>query len=120
MTVWMLCPECGEQDNITSVHDTLYICNECSEQYNPEMIYGDKMSLVRERLAAIEHKQWMDWAETLMEEENLSDERVERWEQYMVPYDELDEETKEYDREYADDVLEVFMKNFDIEGRNYE
>lgn len=59
-----------------------------------------------DRIAEIEHKQWMSWAKKLMETENwMSKERRERWEKLMVPYSELSEEWKEYDREWARHVL---------------
>ena len=32
-----------------------------------------------EKLAEIEHNQWMKWASTLMAKEKLSPERIERW-----------------------------------------
>jgi len=54
-----------------------------------------------ELLADIEHQQWMNWATTVMNTESISDERKERWKSYMVPYHQLSEEIKEYDREYA-------------------
>ena len=59
-----------------------------------------------ERLAAIEHTQWMAWARTLMDEEpELSASRQDRWQAMMVDYSELPEETKEYDREWARIVI---------------
>lgn len=58
-----------------------------------------------EKLASIEHDQWMKWAEAVKPE--VSKERQARWEDYMVPYDQLDEKTKDFDREWAEKVLEV-------------
>lgn len=55
-----------------------------------------------ERLAEIEHRQWMQWAKTLMEKEpGISQERKDRWNNLMVPYEQLPEEWKEFDREWA-------------------
>lgn len=55
-----------------------------------------------ERLAAIEHEQWMAWAMSLMvSERGLSPERVDRWHSLMVPYEQLSEEMKEHDRKWA-------------------
>ena len=43
---------------------------------------------------------------------NLSDERVKRWEEEcFMPYEELSEEMKEYDREYARKVLEIITNH---------
>lgn len=62
---------------------------------------------LREELAALEHRQWVEWSKSLAESEDLSDERVERWEEFWCPYDDLDEETKDHDRKWADEVLEI-------------
>jgi hypothetical protein len=69
-----------------------------------------------EKLAEIEHDQWMAWAKSLMESEDLSPERVERWKKMMVPYDELSDDVQEFDREYARKVLAVVSK-VKTEGR---
>lgn len=72
-----------------------------------EMTQSSYPTAIREKLAELEHEQWIKWATSLMESENLSPERVERWKRYMVPYSELDEKTKDYDRKWADMVLEI-------------
>lgn len=41
---------------------------------------------LREKIAELEHEQWMRWAETLILRENLSPNRVERWNKLFVPY----------------------------------
>jgi len=60
-----------------------------------------------EKLACLEHEQWMAWAKTLMETENLSKTRRKRWEQFMVPYEQLPEDVKEYDRVWAMRIIEL-------------
>ena len=70
---------------------------------------------VLERLAELEHEQWMKWAKSLMETESLSPERLARWDKYMVPYDELDEKTKDYDRKWAKKVFEIINDYLFIE-----
>ena len=67
--------------------------------------------IVIEKLAALEHEQWMVCASTLMEKETLSDERREHWTGLMCPYDELSEEMKEIDREYAYKVIDVLREH---------
>jgi hypothetical protein len=58
-----------------------------------------------ESLAALEHEQWVAWSKAVAHE--VSEDRRKRWETYWVPYDELDEETKEKDREWARKVAEI-------------
>lgn len=71
------------------------------------------MTLI-DRLADIEHRQWMAWAKKLMETEpGLSPERKARWEKFMVPFEELSEEWKEYDREWARHVLRECRLQFE-------
>ena len=64
---------------------------------------------VIEKLAELEHDQWMKWADSLAKSEKLSDGRLSRWAKYMVPYSELDEKTKEYDRVWARKALKIVM-----------
>jgi len=58
-----------------------------------------------EELAALEHEQWMEWSKSVAQE--VSAKRRKRWEKYWVPYAELDESVKEWDREWARKVLEI-------------
>ena len=57
-----------------------------------------------ERLAAIEHEQWIEWSRTIAQE-GLTPERIARWAGFWRPYEELDEPTKNYDRKWARKVL---------------
>jgi len=62
-----------------------------------------------EKLAAVEHEQWKEWATDLMEKEpGISEKRTERWRTYMGGYESLPNEVKELDREYARKVLDIF------------
>jgi len=65
---------------------------------------------LRERLAAIEHDQWMHWARSILDTEHISPARAERWRTLMVPYDDLTEHQKDADREWADRVLECIKE----------
>lgn len=65
-----------------------------------------------EQLAELEHEQWAKWARHLLYhadgEPNLSERRRKRWGELLsLRYDELTEEWKEYDREWARKVLEI-------------
>lgn len=68
------------------------------------------MSDIREKLAELEHEQWVKWSSELVDKEKLSTERVERWKTMWIPYDKLTDEQKDQDREWADKVLAVFNK----------
>ena len=52
-----------------------------------------------ERLARVEHDQWTEWSRSVADE--VSGERRRRWQEYWVPFDDLPEEIKERDREWA-------------------
>lgn len=76
-----------------------------------------KTSKFRERLAVLEHEQWMRWASAVFPE--VSDERQLRWKRYLVPYEELAEQVKDHDREWADKVLDIvydFVGEVEEEG----
>lgn len=60
---------------------------------------------LREQLAALEHEQWMAWSQNIATSEFISTERLSRWAALWLPYDELTEEQKDQDREWADKVL---------------
>jgi hypothetical protein len=56
-----------------------------------------------ERLAELEHEQWVAWSRAVAAE--VSAERRRRWEACWVPYAELPEEVKELDRAWARKAL---------------
>jgi hypothetical protein len=60
-----------------------------------------------EKLSDLEHRQWMEWSQAVAKE--VSPERATRWKAYQVPYDQLDEKTKQMDREWAEKVLEILQ-----------
>ena len=71
---------------------------------------NNKENSLREKLAEIEHNQWVSWSKAIAEKENLSPERIERWKKLWVPYGELPEEAKELDREWADKAIGVIKE----------
>jgi len=78
-----------------------------------------------ERLTELEHEQWCVWSKNIALElrelrntaviSNLHNDvlatrttdRLERWYRLWVPYDELNEHTKEQDRKWAREVLQI-------------
>ena len=83
-----------------------------------------------EKLAELEHVQWCEWADVLSDDLSallkvidksdveLSDEeqqvvlrvkdRLDKWDNLMIPYSDLPEEEKEKDRAYALKVKSIF------------
>ena len=77
-----------------------------------------------EKLAELEHDQWMSWSKALWQEYHnmyrdldealdqhtvlrIIKERKKRWQKNWIPYNELSEEMKEHDRHWARKVLKV-------------
>ncbi len=63
-----------------------------------------------EGLASIEHDQWKAWATSLAKSENLSPERLKRWETSMKDYAKLTDKNKEADRKWARKVRALIRK----------
>ena len=76
-----------------------------------------------EILANLEHEQWMKWAITLLEKETLSTQRKDRWIVLFCPYEDLPEEYKEFDREWARksvDAIQAFLVEVLSERKSFE
>jgi len=58
-----------------------------------------------EKVAELEHEQWIKWSKTIVEKENISQERRERWQKLWVPYQQLSLEDKRQDIFWARKVL---------------
>lgn len=63
----------------------------------------DRQAARVERVAEVEHIQWMAWSKAVAPE--VSPERRQRWRKYWVPYSELPDDIKELDREWARKAL---------------
>jgi len=61
-----------------------------------------------EKLAELEHEQWMSWSKNLAQKEKLSGDCMTRWEKLWTPYSNLTEKQKEQDREWARKTLRLF------------
>ena len=62
-----------------------------------------------ERLAELEHDQWMAWSQSVATE--VSPNRRRRWQEFWVPYQDLPDEVKEQDRVWARKVLETLHRS---------
>lgn len=65
------------------------------------------MTSAKEILADIEHQQWEQWATSILKTEKISKNRTARWCQFFMPYSELPEEIKDFDRKWADKVIKA-------------
>lgn len=72
-----------------------------------ERIEATKEEELIDKLAALEHEQWVSWVKSILKSEDISKERAERWKELFTPYDELTEEMKEEDRKWAQKVLDI-------------
>ena len=61
-----------------------------------------------ERLAELEHEQWVSWSKAIVNE--VPEERRRRWQACWVPYRDLPEDIKEQDRVWARRVLALLGK----------
>ena len=95
---WTSCVACGQR--VTG--DSIHTCSPQLKQLTDEEII--------EPLAELEHEQWMKWADTIMQTEKISDARFARWASCMIPYADLTEEMKEFDREWARKALAILRK----------
>ena len=66
---------------------------------------------VIERLAALEHQQWMSWVDSLPRNPDnvvpAMKNRTKKWEKNMIPYDQLPEDEKRKDRLWATRALRI-------------
>ena len=70
----------------------------------------NKKKEIIEDLAKLEHKQWEEWSKDISKKEDISQERLDRWKKYWKDYEQLDEDVKDDDREWADKVFKIIDK----------
>lgn len=71
-----------------------------------------KRKYLLEKLAELEHEQWIEWSRDVATKEKLSDGRIMRWHSFWIPYSQLNEEIKDSDRKYANKIIDML----EIEG----
>lgn len=69
-----------------------------------------RVKSLREKFAELEHDQWIVWSKNIAETENITSERLVRWQVLWKPYHTLTEAQKDQDREWADKIL-VLLDN---------
>ena len=76
-----------------------------------KIIISEKMENKKElieKLAKLEHDQWMLWAKDILKSEDITKERSDRWKkESFKPYKDLTEEQKDMDREWAEKVYNI-------------
>jgi len=84
---------------------------ECQEPLSLPVYLTDELL---EQLAKLEHEQWMKWSQEVATSLDLSRyqnmERLQRWKKFWVPYSDLQEEAKEFDREWVRKVLGLLIE----------
>jgi len=65
---------------------------------------------ILEKLAELEHKQWVYWSKALASTEKLTKGRLNRWQKMWRPYQELPPKIKAQDRRWAKRVLKIVFK----------
>lgn len=63
-----------------------------------------------EALAAVEHEQWMHWAQAILVRHNIPRAVAARWRSLFVAYQDLPEEHKETDRTWARQALSIMAE----------
>jgi hypothetical protein len=57
-------------------------------------------------LDALAHRLWTHWSQHIADEEDISEQRLQRWRNLWVPYDGLPEEDKDTDRRLVERFCE--------------
>jgi ketosteroid isomerase-like protein len=78
---------------------------------------GEKMYKLREKIAELEHKQWMEWSRHLADVVDISQDRLNKWSEYWSDYKFLSEQLKDLDRKWADKILALPELQEAIKGK---
>ena len=75
-----------------------------------QKFFKDAVERSREKLADLEHKQWMFWSKNIINNEKISEDRLDKWAGLWIDYSKLKEKDKESDRVWADEVIKELLK----------
>jgi len=62
---------------------------------------------MREKIAELEHEQWISWSKYLASNYKLPSNLLDKWSVNWITYSKLSEEMKDKDRVWADKVLNI-------------
>ena len=96
-------------DNLFTERAFENIISEMLKQYGKVVVE----EIDREKLAELEHEQWVKWSQQVAKTEVISKERLARWSKLWRPYAVLTEAEKDQDREYADKVIQSLKSQLD-------
>lgn len=68
--------------------------------------------LIIEFLAEQMHDMWVLWSEDLLEKENISEDRVSKWSEFLCDWELLPEDIKKIDREFAQSMFIMMLDKF--------
>lgn len=76
----------------------------------PEYIVcQNKIIELIEKIAALEHEQWIAWSQDIASTESINKIRLSRWQKLWRDYEDLTEEEKDLDRIWANKVVEIIQ-----------
>lgn len=91
------CSGCGSEFFWERNHeDEQATCPDCAST-DTELINEHEDGV--DRFAEVAHRLWTYWSQHIAEEEDISQDRLDRWENLWIPYPDLSEESQEKDRE---------------------
>jgi len=60
-----------------------------------------------ERMAELEHDQWVFWSKSLVKNEKIPEDLAKKWAKKWIPYSELSDSDKDLDRKWARKALDA-------------
>lgn len=102
--IWT-CPECGREHIQEGASDLYCVCGDGQVALSSDE--WEELHYVRkDRVEVLAHRLWTHWSQHIAEEEDISGERLDRWKDLWIPFEDLSEEIQEKDRELVDRFLD--------------